>query len=86
MGAFTGASLVALLGAWIATKLTSGFESAAAVTGGWLGACIGAALGFGLALWLTFRNNAQWGGRVVTTLTGIAIMICVCFAYVAFSR
>jgi hypothetical protein len=85
MGAFTGASLLALLGAWLAPKLTSGFEGAAALTGGWLGAGIGAALGFGLALWLTFRDNAKWGGRVVTALTSTAIMMCVCFAYVAFS-
>jgi hypothetical protein len=85
MGAFTGACLLAMAGAFLATLLFDGFEGAAALTGGWLGAWVGAIAGFGLGLWLILRNGGAWGGKAVAGLTGTAVMIVVCLAYVAFS-
>lgn len=81
MGAFTGACLLAMAGAFLVTFLFDG----AALAGGWLGAFVGAIAGFAGSLWLILRDGGEWGGKAVTALTGIAIMLVVCLAYVAFS-
>ncbi len=81
MGAFTGACLLALAGAFLLTFL---FD-ATATTGGWLGAFIGAIAGFTGSLWLILHKGGQWGGKAVAGLTGLAIMMVVCLAYVAIS-
>lgn len=50
-----------------------------------IGAAAGGLLGFGGALWLALHNGGHWGGKAVAGLTGLAIMVVVCLAYVAFS-
>jgi len=54
--------------------------------GGWLGGFVGAILGLALGLWLVLRRSSRWGGPAVAGLTGAAIMMCICLAYVAFAR
>jgi len=85
MGAFIGACLLAMAGAWLFTELWGTFEGAAAMGGGEIGAFVGAVAGFALGLWLTLRRGGQSGGKAVTGLTGVAVMMVICFAYVAFS-
>jgi hypothetical protein len=85
MGAFTGACLLAMAGAWIASEIYGSFEGAAAMGGGSLGAVAGASAGFGLALWLVLRRGGRHGGTAVVALTGAAIIMVACFAFVAFS-
>ena len=85
MGAFSGACLLAMAGAAIASQIYGNFEGAAAMSGGWLGAVVGAIGGAGTGLWLILRRGGQHGGTAVAALTGLAIMMVVCFAFVAFS-
>ena len=85
MGAFTGACLLAMAGAFLATMVYGGFEGAAAMGGGSLGAVTGVVLGFALALWLVLHNGGLWAGKSIAALTGAAIMMMICLAFVAFS-
>lgn len=85
MGAFTGASLLAMAGAFVAAQVPGMPHPAAMMQGGAIGAFVGAGIGVAAALWLILRNNGHWGGRAVAGLTGTAIMMVVCFAYVALS-
>jgi hypothetical protein len=85
MGAFTGACFLAMAGAFVASQVYGNAEGAAAMSGGAVGAFAGAGLGVVAALWLILRNKGHWGGRAVVGLTGTALMMIVCFAYVAFS-
>jgi hypothetical protein len=72
MGAFVGACLLAM-------------ASAAIMRVGTPGAIAGGALGFGLGLWLVLHNGGLWAGKAIAALTGAAIMMVVCLAFVAFS-
>ncbi|MBN9085356.1 MAG: hypothetical protein J0J01_00490 [Reyranella sp.] len=85
MGAFSGACLLAMAGAAIASQIYGSFEGAAAMSAGWLGACVGAFGGAGTSLWLILRQGGRHGGTAVVALTGLANMMVVCFAFVAFS-
>ena len=85
MGAFAGACLLALAGAFIASETTSGLEGAAAMGGGWLGAFAGAIGGFALGLWLVLRKNGEWAGIAAAALTGSAVLIVAGFVLVAFA-
>jgi hypothetical protein len=78
MGAFTGACLLALAGAALVA-------SERAMEGGTIGAIVGAILGFAVGLWLVLRQGGQWGGAAVAGLTGVAVMMVICFGFVAFS-
>jgi hypothetical protein len=62
MGAFSGACLLAMAGAFIASQIYGNFEGAAAMSGGTLGAFVGAILGAGASLWLILRQGGQHGG------------------------
>jgi hypothetical protein len=85
MGAFSGACLLAMAGAFIASQIYGNFEGAAAMGGGWLGAVVGAIVGLTVALWLILRQGGHHGGTAVVGLTILAIILVVCFAFVAFS-
>ena len=85
MGAFSGACLLAMAGAFIASEIYGNFEGAAAMAGGWLGAFAGAAAGAAVALWLILRQGGHWGGTAVVALSGLAIVLVACFVFVAFS-
>ncbi|HYD05652.1 MAG TPA: hypothetical protein VEC60_07995 [Reyranella sp.] len=85
MGAFAGACLLAMAGAFIATEIYGAFEGAAAMAGGWLGAFAGAIVGFGVALWLILRQGGHHGGTAVVALTGTALLMVFCFVFVAVS-
>jgi peptidoglycan/LPS O-acetylase OafA/YrhL len=85
MGAFAGACLLAMAGAFIASEIYGNFEGAAAMGGGTLGAFAGAIAGAIVALWLILRRGGQHGGTAVVAATGLAGMLVVCFAIVAFS-
>jgi hypothetical protein len=85
MGVFSGACLLAMAGAVIAVQTYGNVEGAAAMSGGWLGAFIGAVAGAAVALWLILRQGGHYGGTAVVALTGLGIMLVVCFAFVAFS-
>jgi len=85
MGAFSGACLLAMAGAALASAVYGNFEGAAAMSGGTLGAFIGAVVGAAVALWLILRQGGHHGGTAVVALTGLAILLVVCFAFVAFS-
>ncbi|HZP99120.1 MAG TPA: hypothetical protein VFB13_06260 [Reyranella sp.] len=85
MGAFTAACLLAMAGAFLASLFSEDFEGLSAMSGGWFGAVTGAIVGTLLALWLILRRGGIWGGRAVAGLTGTAIMMVVCLAFVAFS-
>jgi hypothetical protein len=74
-----------MAGAAIASRIYGNFEGAAAMSGGWLGAVVGAIGGAGTGLWLILRQDGHHGGAAVAALTGLAIMMVVCFAFVAFS-
>jgi hypothetical protein len=54
--------------------------------GGWLGAVAGAILGAVVALWLILRQGGHHGGLAVVALTGLAIILVVCFGYVVVSE
>jgi hypothetical protein len=86
MGAFSGACLLAMAGAFVASFLYGNFEGAAAMAGGWLGAFAGAILGAIVALWLILRRGGHHGGTAVVALTGLAIILVVCFGYVVVSE
>jgi hypothetical protein len=85
MGAFSGACLLAMAGAFLASEVYGGFEGAAAMAGGWLGAFAGMIAGFALGLWLVLRRGGHHGGTTVVALTGTSILMLACFAFVAFS-
>lgn len=85
MGAFTGACLLAMAGAFLVSEISGNFEGAATMGGATLGGIAGAVAGFGGALWAVLRNGGAWGGKAVAGLTGTAIMMVVCLAFVAFS-
>lgn len=85
MGAFSGACLLAMAGGFIASQIYGTFDAAAARSGGWLGAVIGAIAGLAVALWLILRQGGHHGGTAVVGLTILAIILVVCFAFVAFS-
>jgi hypothetical protein len=85
MGALSGACLLALSGAWLASELYGNFEGMAAMGGAELGGLAGAALGLGLGLWLVLRKNGESAGSAVAGLTGAAVMILFCVAFVAFA-
>ena len=85
MGAFAGACLLAMAGAFLGSEVYGNFEGAAAMGGATIGGVVGAVAGFGGALWATLRNGGAWGGRAVAGATGAAIMMLVCLAFVAFS-
>jgi len=74
-----------MVGAFIASRIYDNFEGAAAMSGGWLGAVAGAIAGAAGALWLILRQGAHHGGTAVVGLTGLAVILVVCFAFVAFS-
>ncbi len=85
MGAFSGACLLAMAGAFIASEIYGNFEGAAAMGGGTLGAFTGAIVGAAVALWLILRRDGHHGGTAVVALTSLAVLLVVCFAFVAFS-
>jgi len=85
MGAFSGACLLAMAGAFIASQIYGNVEGAAAMSGGWLGAIAGGVAGAAGALWLILRQGGHHGGTAVVGLTGLAIILMVCLAFVAFS-
>jgi len=85
MGAFSGACLLAMAGAFIASEIYGNFEGAAAMGGATLGALAGAVVGAIVAMWLTLRRGGQHGGTAVVAATGLAVLLVVCFAIVAFS-
>jgi hypothetical protein len=85
MGAFSGACLLAMAGAFIASEIYGSFEGAAAMAGGWLGAFAGAIVGLAVGLWLILRQEGHPAGTAVVALTGVAIMMVASFAFVAFS-
>jgi len=74
MGAFTGACVLAMGVGYLQPQL------------GDQAALVGGLAGFVAGLWLTLRRDGQWGGRVVATLTGTAVMMIFCLGYVAFSQ
>ena len=74
-----------MAGAFIANQIYGNFEGAAAMSGGWLGAVAGAIGGAAGTLWLILRQGGHHGGTAVVGLTGLAIILVVCFAFVAFS-
>ena len=86
MGAFAGACLLAMAGAFIASELYGSFEGAAAMAGGWLGAFAGAIVGFAVALWPVLRRGGRHGGTAEVALTILAILLVVCFVFGAFSE
>jgi hypothetical protein len=86
MGAFSGACLLAMAGAFIASEIYGSFEGAAAMAGGWLGAFAGAIVGLAVGLWLILRRGGHHGGTAVVALTGFAIMMLAGFTFVAFSE
>jgi hypothetical protein len=57
MGAFSGACLLAMAGAFIASQIYGNFEGAAAMSGGTPGAGVGAIGGAGASLWLILRQG-----------------------------
>ena len=73
MGAFTGACVLAMGVGYLQPQL------------GDQAALVGGLAGFVAGLWLTLRRDGQWGGRVVATLTGTAVMMVTSLGYVAFS-
>jgi len=81
MGAVIAAPLLAMAFAAGATFLYGGFEGAAAMGGG----AVGALAGFGGGLWLVLRKSGYWGGTAVTWLTVGAILMLVSLGYVALS-
>jgi hypothetical protein len=85
MGAFSGACLLAMAGAFIASEIYGNFEGAAAMGGGTIGGVAGLAVGAVAALWLILRQGGHHGGLAVVALTGLAIILVVCFGYVAVS-
>jgi hypothetical protein len=85
MGAFSGACLLAMAGAYIASEIYGSFEGAAAMAGGWLGAFGGAIVGLIVGLWLALRQGGHHGGTAVVALTGSAIVMVFCFVFVAAS-
>jgi hypothetical protein len=85
MGSVIAAPLLAMAFAAGATFLYGGFEGAAAMGGGVMGGALGVLAGFGAGLWLVLRKDGHWGGTAVAWLTAGAILMLVCFAYVAFS-
>ena len=74
MGAFSGACAVAMVVGYLEPRL------------GDQAALVGAFAGLVFGVWLTLRRDGQWGGRVVATLTGTAVMMIFCLGYVAFSQ
>jgi hypothetical protein len=86
MGAFSGACLLAMAGAFIASQIYGTFEGAAAMSGGTIGAFAGLAVGAVAALWLILRQGGQHGAMAVVALTGLAIILVVCFGYVVVSE
>lgn len=74
-----------MAGAFIAGQIYGDFDGAAVMSGGRLGAFVGAVVGAGFALWLILRQGGHHGGTAVVALTGLAIILVVCFAFVAFS-
>jgi hypothetical protein len=84
MGAATGACLLALAGAFLASEILGGFEGAAALAGGWLGAFAGALLGLALGLWLVLRKDGRRAGIAAAGLTGAAVLMVAGFVLAAF--
>ena len=78
MGAFAGAALLAMAGAFIASQIYGNSEGAAAMAGVWLGASAG-------GLWLVLRQGGENGPIATLALTGFAVLVVACFTIAAFS-
>ena len=85
MGAFAGACLLALAGAFIASEIYGNFEGAAAMSGGTLGGFAGAIIGLAIGMWLVLRHGGENGPVATLALTGVAVLTVACFAIAAFS-
>jgi hypothetical protein len=85
MGAFAGAGLLAMAGAFIASQIYGNFEGAAAMAGLWLGAFAGAIIGLAIGLWLVLRHGGENGPIAALSLTGFAVLMVACFVIAAFS-
>ena len=84
-GAFVGAAVLAMALGILATKLGGTFEGSAAMGGATVGGIGGAAIGFGLSLWLVLRQGGRHGAVAFAWIAMTALVVAAMIAFIALS-
>ncbi|MDP1907846.1 MAG: hypothetical protein Q8K85_06070 [Hyphomicrobium sp.] len=85
VGAFVGATVLAVALGILFTKIGSTFEGAAAMGGATAGSIGGAAIGFALSVWLVLRRGGQNAGATFAWIAMAGLATTALIALVALS-